>query len=260
VIPGAAITAWGTSRPWPNRAAIEQDLLLARTIVEIYRDPMLRDELVFRGGTCLHQLHLPSPLRYSEDLDFVRSSHGPIGPVLDALRAVAQRLGLEVKNVVIGQHPKIAFRALSEDGLPLRLKIEFNTHETAPARPTIRIPFQVDSSWFAGGADVLTFQAPELVSTKLRALYQRKKGRDLFDLWLALNELRLRPADILECFPPYRPDGYTAAAAIANLQSKTADPAFVEDLNQLVTAWPPAYSVQGAADQVISELLTPLDS
>jgi predicted nucleotidyltransferase component of viral defense system len=134
------------------------------------------------------------------------------------------------------------------------------THETSPARPAIRIPFEVDNSWFAGGADVLTFQAAELVSTKLRALYQRKKGRDLFDLWLALNELRLRPAEILECFPPYRPDGYTAAAAIANLRSKATDTAFVEDLNQLVTAWPPAYSVQGAADQVISELLTPLDS
>jgi hypothetical protein len=148
---------------------------------------------------------------------------------------------------------------LSEDGLPLRLKIEFNTHETSPARPTVRVPFEVDSSWFAGGVDVLTFQAAELISTKLRALYQRKKGRDLFDLWLALNELRLPPADILECFPPYRPEGYTAVAAIANLRSKTADRAFVEDLNQLVSAWPPAYSVQDAADQVISELLTPLD-
>ncbi|HEX8094479.1 hypothetical protein [Jatrophihabitans sp.] len=78
-------------------------------------------------------------------------------------------------------------------------------------------------------------------------------------MWLALNELCLRPADILECFPPYRPDGYTAAAAIANLQLKTADTAFVEDLNQLVTAWPPAYSVQTAADLVISELLRPMD-
>jgi len=136
VIPGAAITAWGTTRPWPNRAAIEQDLLLARTIIEIYRHPLLTDELVFRGGTCFHQLHLPVPLRYSEDLDFVRSTHSGIGPILDALRGIAATLNLEVKGTTIGQHPKMMFRATSEEGLALRIKLEFNTHETSPARST----------------------------------------------------------------------------------------------------------------------------
>jgi len=61
----------GVTRPWPNRAAIEQDLLLARTVIAIYDDPLLAGELVFRGGTCFHQVHLPAPLRYCEDLDFV---------------------------------------------------------------------------------------------------------------------------------------------------------------------------------------------
>jgi superfamily II DNA or RNA helicase len=40
VIPAPAITAWGLQRPWPNRAAVEQDLLLARTIVAIYEHPL----------------------------------------------------------------------------------------------------------------------------------------------------------------------------------------------------------------------------
>ena len=56
MIPAPAITAWGLTRPWPTRASIEQDLILARLIVEIYHHPALRDELVFRGGTCLHQV------------------------------------------------------------------------------------------------------------------------------------------------------------------------------------------------------------
>lgn len=58
MIPKAAITAWAVSRPWPSPQAIEQDLLLARMIVEIYNDPLLADELVFRGGTCIHQVML----------------------------------------------------------------------------------------------------------------------------------------------------------------------------------------------------------
>lgn len=96
MIPKAAITAWAVSRPWPSPQAIEQDLLLARMIVEIYNDPLLADELVFRGGTCIHQVMLATPLRYSEDLDFVRSTNSAIGPLFDALRKLASRIGLDV--------------------------------------------------------------------------------------------------------------------------------------------------------------------
>jgi predicted nucleotidyltransferase component of viral defense system len=45
-----------------------------------------------------------------------------------------------------------------------------------------RVRFQVDSSWYSGAVDVLTYEPEELLGTKLRALYHRKKGRDLFDL------------------------------------------------------------------------------
>ena len=90
MIPAAAITQWGVTRPWPTRDQVEQDLLLARTIIAIYEHPLLKEELAFRGGTCLHQVHLSAPLRYSEDLDFVRTTHTPIGPIIDALREVAQ--------------------------------------------------------------------------------------------------------------------------------------------------------------------------
>ena len=62
--------------------------MLSRLICEIANHDALRDELVFRGGTCLHKLHLPHSLRYSEDLDYVRATHGPIGPFLDALRDI----------------------------------------------------------------------------------------------------------------------------------------------------------------------------
>lgn len=260
MIPRAAITAWGVHRPWPNRAAIEQDLLLARLIVAIYSHPTLATELAFRGGTCLHQVHLPQPLRYSEDLDFVRRTHDGIGRVFDALREVAAQNGLEVKGTDVGQHPKMRLRAAAEGapGTWLRIKVEINTHETSPARALQRVPFTVDSEWFTGAAEVVTFDPAELVATKLRALYQRSKGRDLFDLWLALTVLGLDPADIVACFGPYRPEGYTARQAEDSLRAKVADRSFRTDLELLVNPWPADYDVATAADLVITNLFSRL--
>jgi predicted nucleotidyltransferase component of viral defense system len=48
--------------------------------------------------------------------------------------------------------------------------------------PRITRRYAVDSRWWSGRADVSTFQIEELMSTKLCAFYQRRKGRDLFDL------------------------------------------------------------------------------
>lgn len=78
VIPRAAITAWGTSVGWATDEQVEQDLLLSRLIIELATDPYLGEELVFRGGTCLHKLYADKPYRYSEDLDFVRRTGGGI--------------------------------------------------------------------------------------------------------------------------------------------------------------------------------------
>jgi predicted nucleotidyltransferase component of viral defense system len=74
LIPPAYINAWAAQAPWPNDADIEQDLILSRLMIEIANDDLLGPELAMRGGTCLHKLYLPEPLRYSEDLDYVRTT------------------------------------------------------------------------------------------------------------------------------------------------------------------------------------------
>ncbi len=254
MIPDASITAWGTRVPWPTVEQVEQDLVLARIITEIANDDFLSEELVFRGGTCLHMLRLPRAFRYSEDLDYVRVSAGGIRPLTEALTSLGERLGMEVRTRV-SQFPKIFFRAPFQSGAgTMRVKIEVNTYERFPARLLERVPFGVASEWYSGTASVLTFSAAELVATKIRALYQRTKGRDLFDLWLALNELHLAPTDIVECFAPYRPDGYTRALAEQNLRAKTANDQFRNDLLPLVPALPAGYGVDSAAEQIVNEL------
>lgn len=103
MIPRAVVQAWASEKPWPTLVQVEQDLVLARLIVEISEHPVLGEELVFRGGTCLHQLVMDRPRRYSEDLDYVRSTHSGIGSILDAVRDVAAYVGLDVAGTKIGE-------------------------------------------------------------------------------------------------------------------------------------------------------------
>ncbi len=258
MIPVAHITAWSRVAPWPTDDQIEQDLVLSRLIAEIANHSDLGDELVFRGGTCLHKLALPEPLRYSEDLDYVRASHGPIGPLLDAIRDIARHVGLEARTD-LGTYPKARLRAPFESGTGrMRVKIEINTYETSPARPHRKQPYHVDSPWWTGTAEVLTFQPEELVATKLRALFQRKNGRDLFDLWLAITVLGLDPADIIHCFEPYKPDGYTAERARQGLAEHLADEGFRRDLEPLMRTTPTDYDIDAAATLVRDELFSRL--
>ncbi len=95
MIPRASLIAWSARAPWPSEDQVEQDLVISRLLVEIAADPLLSKELAFRGGTCLHKLHLEEPLRYSEDLDFVRTNQRPLlGEIFDALRSISNRVGL----------------------------------------------------------------------------------------------------------------------------------------------------------------------
>ncbi|MDR0593501.1 MAG: nucleotidyl transferase AbiEii/AbiGii toxin family protein [Bifidobacteriaceae bacterium] len=258
MIPVAHVIAWSADHPWPDQAQIEQDLLMSRAICEIAAHPYLGSELVFRGGTAFHKLHLPRPLRHSEDLDYVRTTATGIGPLLDALREVGQNLGFKV-NTQIGTHPKAVWRTATDDGVRLRIKAEINTHERSPALPLLRTPFRVESAWWTGGAEVQTFQAPELVAIKIRALYQRSKGRDLFDLWLALTRAGIDPDAILAAFGPYRPDGFTAALAVANLRAKISDQQFRDDIARLAITTPSGYGIEDAAALVITRLLSRVD-
>ncbi|MBK6310367.1 MAG: nucleotidyl transferase AbiEii/AbiGii toxin family protein [Candidatus Microthrix sp.] len=88
----------------------------------------------------------------------------------------------------------------------------------------------------------------ELVATKIRALYQRSKGRDLFDLWLAVEHAGLAPVAIAACFAPYRPDGWSKPLAIDNLTDKVSDRRCVDDLSLLIPTWPPNYTLEAGAE------------
>ena len=189
MIPEQHIVAWSNLAPWANLEQVEQDLIISRALVHIFSDEMLRRKLRFRGGTALHKLHLPAPLRYSEDIDLVRTTSGPIGPILDQLRLVLEPwLGhgtFDRSHIA----PKLRFHnvAESDSNAHMTLKVEINIREIDTLAGEQVLPFEMSNPWFSGKTSITTFSREEMLATKLRALLQRDKGRDLFDLAYALD-------------------------------------------------------------------------
>lgn len=257
MIPAANITAWRRRAPWPDDVQVEQDLILSRMIVEIANDDLLGEELAFRGGTCLHKLHLPTPARYSEDLDYVRRTHSGIKPHLKALSKVARSLGLEEAGTErSGSMVHARFDAVPTSGSGrIRVKVEINISETDAFQPRIEIPYAVDSAWWRGEARVATFSLEELLGTKLRALYQRSKGRDLFDLWHFMTYSTPDPPGILAAFRHYMGEREFSFPELAgNLSEKLADQSFRDDMLQLVTDLSEEYVPDLAANEIMEEL------
>lgn len=254
MIPYNTVTSWGVSHPWPTREQIEQDMLLSKAICEIYANKRLSGELVFRGGTALHKLILPQPYRYSEDLDFVRSSAGGIGEIMKELTELGKRSGYTVKTRM-GQFPKVYWQGIAQTGRNLRIKIEINTYERSFALPLAKVDHAISSDWFTGQAVVRLFQNEEIAATKIRALYQRAKGRDLFDLWVMTNEIGLDTGLLYKAFSIYRPEGFTARKAIENLEKKLSDEKFRSDISSLVSAEKSDYRIEDAAELIIEKYL-----
>jgi predicted nucleotidyltransferase component of viral defense system len=187
MIPARNIIAWSQQAPWAEPRQIEQDLIISRALVALFSDPLLAGELRFRGGTALNKLHFPKPLRYSEDIDLVRATGGPIRPILDLVHDVLDPWLGKPKFDQSPVAPKFRYAVEGEDKAPIRLKIEINTREREAYDPIRLRPFKVENPWFSGAADIPTFSNEELLATKLRALLQRNKGRDLIDLAHALK-------------------------------------------------------------------------
>ena len=259
MIPRDFITEWRTEAPWVEDFQVEQDLVISRALVEIFSHPELREVLAFRGGTALYKLHLRPAARYSEDIDLVQASPERAGPMMNALREVLDPwLG---KPTWKQSEARITFRYRfdSEDSpsIPLKLKVEINTREHFAVHGFREMPFGVNGRWFEGDCGIQTYSLDELLGTKLRALYQRKKGRDLFDLATALERGDVEPQRVVDTFSEYverEGHGVTRAQFEQNLAGKLEDPTFTGDIGPLLAAgfeW----DVEEAAPVVQSKLI-----
>ena len=143
----------------------------------------------------------------------------------------------------------------------IRIKIETNIAETEFFEEPIAVDHTVDSRWWQGEAKVPTFVLPEMMATKFRALFQRSKGRDIFDLWLVLTTQKPDPDTIVAGLRHYMRDTvFTYPNLAGNLRDKLEDPDFRSDIDPLAVALPDGYAVETAADLVMEELGVLLDN
>jgi predicted nucleotidyltransferase component of viral defense system len=144
------------------------------------------------------------PLRYSEDIDLVQAQSEPIGATVDAIREALSWLG-KCSREQAGHSIHLVFRFTPESApnAKLKLKVEINTREYGSLLGIRRYPFAVESSWYQGKANVASFEPEELFGTKLRALLQRRKNRDLFDLNEGLKQLEMTRDKLIACFEHY---------------------------------------------------------
>ena len=260
MIPRDYVTEWRARAPWVQDAQVEQDLVVARALVELFSQEAVASELAFRGGTALYKLYLTPPARYSEDIDLVQTAPGPIGPVMDGVREALDPWLGKPKWKQTEARVTLIYRFTSEDTPPLRLrlKVEISSREHYSVFGLVRIPFTVTSRWFSGIADVVTYELDELLATKLRALYQRKKGRDLFDLATALDRAAVNPARVAEAFAEHmaRTDGPVGRATFErNLTAKVRDPQFGSDITPLL-AHGYSWDLEAAARKVRARLIS----
>lgn len=240
MIPQSHIIEWSQHVPWRSNEQVEQDLVICRALVEIFSNDWLAESLAFRGGTALHKLYLAPQPRYSEDIDLVQIRPEPIKETVLKLQTALSFLGeSSVKSKKDGTQIIWRFDSEIPPVVRLRLKVEANTREHFTVNGFQKHPFEVQSSWFDGTCHLTTYCLEELLGTKLRALYQRKKGRDLFDMYVALTQkpdLDLRM--LIHCYKKYM--DFSAGISpskkeyLKNLENKMQDSDFIGDTTALL--------------------------
>lgn len=259
MIPQLHILEWGKHVPWKTNEQIEQDLVICRALVEIFSDDFLAERLAFRGGTALHKLYLHPQPRYSEDIDLVQIKSEPIKKTIDVLRERLKFLGTPiVKQKQNNNTIVFRFESEIEPKYRLKLKVETNCREHFSELGWEKKVFSVKSGWYSGSCKLTTYKLEELLGTKLRALYQRRKGRDLYDLYKALTNSTLDKKALISCFNRYMTFAVGQSPSqkefLKNMELKLKHPEFLADILMLLRP-DENYDQEAAYELVKTELI-----
>lgn len=204
MIPRTYLESWAQVAPWTDERQVEQDLLICRALCDLFNAPALKGRIAFRGGTAINKLLFKQPLRYSEDIDLVQTIPEPIGPTLDAIRETLSWMGTPIRKIAgHSMHLMYRFHPEAAPTERLQLKVEMNTREHAHLMGLRQMPFAMENGWYSGRCEITTFAPEELFGTKLRALLQRRKNRDLFDMHHGLKGLGMDPDQVIAAFRHY---------------------------------------------------------
>jgi predicted nucleotidyltransferase component of viral defense system len=240
--------------PWGTQYQVEQDLLLCRAMVALFDDKFLSSQIAMRGGTLLHKVHLAPAARYSEDIDLVVVGTRPADHIRRAIRRVLtdvlgapkasvwDTLVLAIRNTVKPSRVlrmTYSTRSIIEPNRTLEIVVEANVTERKPHRAVVEMPFSFLFRDKPVQTRIKGFDIHEMLGTKMRAMFQRKRGRDLFDLYWALTKspTPLDPAAIIASFEHYlKQEGTKAGRSefIGILDDHLKDRGFCSDMQPLL--------------------------
>ena len=198
------IQEWQSQAPWSDLRQVEQDLIISRVLCDLFNGTRLQGKIAFRGGTAIYKLLFQQPMRYSEDIDLVQMQAEPIGETISTIRDALKWLG-QCKSRQ-SQHSTRLYFAFTPETRPnstLKLKIEINTREHNNLYGIKKYPFQMNCSWYEANAEIPSYELDELFGTKLRALLQRDKNRDLFDLYQGISQCSIDCERTVSCMEHY---------------------------------------------------------
>lgn len=207
--------------------------------MEIFPDDLQKRSWAFRGGTVLHKLYFQPHVRYSEDIDLVQINSEPINPILQQIR---ERLAFLGTKRVVKQHihnNTVVYRSdmSIQPIINLRLKIEINTHKHFMVLGLKEIHYKIENGWFFGECNLTVYELEELLGRKMRALFQRHKGRDLLiciGQWL-IRMLMLKNNPWLKtCMEYFADKSPTQKQFLANMEEKLLDREFMEDIHAIL--------------------------
>jgi len=171
-------------------ATAEKDYLLAIIIQIIYNSP-LKEKLIFKGGTAIHHLYL-NQLRFSEDLDF--SSIEPVG-IQDLEEAFRAYSFIEIIKYHESQFALKIERMKYQGPLeqPNSMKIDIDLTQEL-LLPPVRMNY---NNFYKVPVSVLAMDIIEICAEKLRAINERARYRDFYDLTLVVRNYDVKVGDIV---------------------------------------------------------------
>jgi predicted nucleotidyltransferase component of viral defense system len=183
-----------------EQAVVEKTIRMSQILEDISTKPEL-SMLAFKGGTALNFIYLKDLKRLSVDLDFnaigrkdelLEARDRMISPTVNAI-AKDMRYTIEVNKSYFRYGYRFHYNNLN--GQDDYVKIEISFRDRVCVLPIKECKFQFPQLEKIISVRALSFI--ELFAEKLRALYTREKGRDLFDVYNAINLVKPSMKNIL---------------------------------------------------------------
>jgi predicted nucleotidyltransferase component of viral defense system len=220
---------------------VEKDYVLGWLLAGIANHPSLQSEWIFKGGTCLKKCYFET-YRFSEDLDFTLTNKEHLTKefVIKAFSEIAQSVyndsGIEIPTDKLrfdvfnnnrgglSAEGRVSYRGPMQRGGDLpRLKLDLTTDEVITLDPVEREIHHPYSDKPERGFTITCYCFEEVFAEKIRALAERERPRDLYDVihLFRHDALLINRALILETLQKKCAFKGIAVPTMANLENKS---------------------------------------